>query len=60
MRQIMLGLRDLSLIGPDPAEDPGALIREGLDNKELGHATIEPNTELSIQPDNWCVCYLRG
>lgn len=59
MRQIVLRLRNLSLVGSDPPENLGSLLRQSLDNQQFRHAAIETDPPLFIQPSIWCVCYLR-
>jgi len=59
MCQVVFGLGDLRLIGLDPAEYLGALLRQRLDNQRFGHADIGTNITPPIQSAIWCVCYLR-
>ena len=45
MRQIVLGLRDLRLIRPDPAKYLGAFLCQSLDHQRFGHANIRTHAE---------------
>jgi len=56
---IVLGLRDLGFIRLDPAKNFGTFLCQRLNDQWFGHADIENDIESSIQPETWCVCYLR-
>jgi hypothetical protein len=59
MRQVMVRMRDLRLIGRDLPEDLGALLRQSLNDQRLGHASIALDLTAAVQPAIWCICYLR-
>lgn len=59
MRQVVLRMRDLRLVRPDPAEYLGTLQGQSLDDQRFRHADTGTHDERPIQPQTWCICYTR-